>query len=350
MSDIFADLLKEAGNEYAGIAEEGVEAGDITGYISTGSYSLNALLSGSIYGGFPANKVTALAGEPSTGKTFYAMNICREFLKDNPTGFIFYFESESAISKQMLTSRGIDTKRMAIVPVATIQEFRTQAIKILDKYMLREKGDKSEKPPMLFVLDSLGNLSTEKEVADMAEGKDTRDMTRAQLIRGAFRVLTLKLGKAKVPLIVTNHVYDVVGSYVPMKKMGGGSGLEYAASTIVFLSKKKDKTDNEVTGAIVTAVLKKARLTIENKKVETLLEYSEGLDPYYGLLDLAEKFGIFKKVSTRFELPNGDKVFESAILKNPEKYFTKEILDQIDEKCKDEFLYGKTNVMTETEE
>jgi RecA/RadA recombinase len=350
MSDIFSDLLKEAGNEYAGIADDGIEAGDITGYISTGSYSLNALLSGSIYGGFPANKVTALAGEPSTGKTFYTINICREFLKANPTGFIFYFESESALSKQMLADRGVDTKRVAIVPVATVQEFRTQAIKILDKYMHREKGDKTEKPPMLFVLDSLGNLSTEKEVADMTEGKDTRDMTRAQLIRGAFRVLTLKLGKAKVPLIVTNHVYDVTGAYVPIKKMGGGSGLEYAASTIVFLSKKKDKTDNEVTGAIVTAVLKKARLTIENKKVETLLEYSEGLDPYYGLLDLAEKFGIFKKVSTRFELPNGDKVFESVILKNPEKYFTKEILDQIDEKCKDEFLYGKTNVTVETEE
>ena len=177
-----------------------------------------------------------------------------------------------------------------------------------------------------------------------------RSMSRAQLIRGAFRVLTLKLGKTNVPLVVTNHVFQTIGSYVPQKEMSGGQGLAYAASTIVFLSKKKDKTDNEVTGAIVTAVLKKARLTIENKKVETLLEYSEGLDPYYGLLDLAEKFGIFKKVSTRFELPNGDKVFESVILKNPEKYFTKEILDQIDEKCKDEFLYGKTNVTVETEE
>jgi len=347
MTDMFETLLKEAGNEYAGIAEDGIEAGDITGYISTGSYSLNALMSGSIYGGFPANKVTALAGEPSTGKTFYAINICREFLKSNPTGFIFYFESESAISKNMLSDRGVDTKRVAVVPVATVQEFRTQAVKILDKYMYREKGDKTEKPPMLFVLDSLGNLSTEKEVADMTEGKDTRDMTRAQLIRGAFRVLTLKLGKAKVPMIVTNHTYDVTGAYVPIKKMGGGSGLEYAASTIVFLSKKKDKTDNEITGAIITAVLKKARLTIENKKVETLLEYSEGLDPYYGLLDLAEKFEIFKKVSTRYELPDGSKVFESAILKNPEKYFTKEILDLIDEKCQNEFMYGKNSAVEE---
>ena len=343
MSNMFSSLLKEIDNEYAGIADEGVEAGDVTGFIGTGSYSLNALLSGSIYGGLPANKVTALAGEPSTGKTFYAINIVRQFLRDNDTGFVFYFESESAISKQMLTDRGIDTKRVAVVPVATIQEFRTQAVKILDKYI--EDKEKKDRPPMLFVLDSLGNLSTEKEMQDISDGKDTRDMTRAQLVRGAFRVLTLKLGKAKVPLIVTNHVYDVVGSYVPTKKMGGGSGLEYAASTILFLSKKKDKDkDNQVTGAIITANLKKARLTIENKKVETLLDYSDGLDPYYGLVDLAEKFGVFKKVSNKYEFPDGTKAFESAILKEPEKYFTKDILNQIDEKCKDEFLYGKSNV------
>ena len=350
MSNMFNSLLKEIDNEYAGIADEGVEAGDVTGFIGTGSYSLNALLSGSIYGGLPANKVTALAGEPSTGKTFYAINIVRQFLRENANGFVFYFESESAISKQMLADRDIDTKRVAVVPVATIQEFRTQAVKILDKYI--EDRNSKDHPPMMFVLDSLGNLSTTKEMEDIADGKDTRDMTRAQLVRGAFRVLTLKLGKAKVPLIVTNHVYDVVGSYVPTKKMGGGSGLEYAASTILFLSKKKDKdkSDNSVTGAIITANLKKARLTIENKKVETLLDYATGLDPYYGLLDLAEKFGIFKKVTTRYELPDGTKAFESAIQKNPEKYFTKDILDQIDEKCKDEFLYGKSNVATVEEE
>lgn len=349
MSNMFNSLLKEIDNEYAGIADEGVEAGDVTGFIGTGSYSLNALLSGSIYGGLPANKVTALAGEPSTGKTFYAINIVRQFLRENATGFVFYFESESALSKQMLADRGVDTKRIAVVPVATIQQFRTQAVKILDKY-IEDKANK-DRPAMLFVLDSLGNLSTDKEMADIADGKDTRDMTRAQLVRGAFRVLTLKLGKAKVPLIVTNHVYDVVGSYVPTKKMGGGSGLEYAASTILFLSKKKDKDkDNQVTGAIITANLKKARLTIENKKVETLLDYTDGLDPYYGLVDLAEKFGIIKKVSTRYELPNGTKVFESAILKEPEKYFTSDILDQIDAACKDEFLYGKSNVMADAEE
>ena len=347
MSDIFNQLLSETDNEYAGIVDDGVAAGDVTGYIGTGNYAMNALLSGSIYGGLPQNKVTAFAGEPSVGKTFYALNVVKQFLEDNPDGFVFYFESESAISKQFITDRGIDAKRVGIVPVATVQEFRTQAVKILDKYL-----EGKEKPPMVFVLDSLGNLSTDKEMQDIADGKDTRDMTRAQLVRGAFRVLTLKLGKAKVPLIVTNHVYDVVGSYVPMKKMGGGSGLEYAASTIVFLSKKKDKTlddDDGRTGAVITAHLKKSRMTIEDKKVETWLNYQEGLDKYYGLLTLAEKYGIVKKVSNKYEFPDGRKEFEKAIKKNPEKWFTKEVLDLIEEGCQADFLYGKYNATVDDE-
>ena len=348
MSDIFNQLLAETDNEYATIVDDGVAAGDVSGFIGTGNYAMNALLSGTIYGGLPQNKVTAFAGEPSVGKTFYALNIVKQFLEDHPDGFVFYFESESAISKQFITDRGIDARRVGIVPVATVQEFRTQAVKILDKYL-----EGKDKPPMVFVLDSLGNLSTDKEMNDIAEGKDTRDMTRAQLVRGAFRVLTLKLGKAKVPLIVTNHVYDVVGSYVPVKKMGGGSGLEYAASTIIFLSKKKDKTlddDNGRTGAVITAHIKKSRMTVEDKKVETWLNYQSGLDRYYGLLDMAERYGIVKKVSTRFEFPNGAKAFEKEIKKNPEKFFTKEILDAINEGAQAEYLYGKYNEADEVEE
>lgn len=219
MSNIFSALIKEAGNEYASLVEDGIEAGDVTGYIGTGSYVLNALLSGSIYGGLPANKITALAGEPATGKTYYTLNIVKQFLIDNSNGGVMYFESESALTKQMFVDRGIDVRRVHIIPVTTIQEFRTQAVKILDKYTETPADDR---PPMLMVLDSLGNLSTEKEITDITDGKDTRDMTRSQLIRGAFRVITLKLGKAKVSMIITNHTYDVIGSYVPTKKMGGG--------------------------------------------------------------------------------------------------------------------------------
>ena len=192
-----------------------------------------------------------------------------------------------------------------------------------------------------MVLDSLGQLSTTKEVEDTHEGKETRDMTKAQLIKATFRVLNLKLAKVNVPMVITNHVYDVIGSYVPMKEMGGGSGLKYTASQIVFLSKKKDRDGKDVVGNIIRCRMIKSRFTKENKDVEVKLHYERGLDRYYGLVELAEKYGIFKKVSTRIELPDGKKVFGKTINDNPEEYFTDEILKQLDEAAAKEFMYGQ---------
>ena len=231
-NSFFTDIAKEIGNEYAGVVSDGVAAGDTSGFIDTGSYLFNAVVSGSIFGGVPSNKITALAGESSTGKTFFCLGIVQHFLESNPDAGVIYFESESAISKEMIEKRNIDSNRMYLVPVTTVQEFRQQAIKIVDKYLAQSEA---ERKPLMFVLDSLGMLSTTKEVDDTEQGKDTRDMTRAQVVKSIFRVLTLKLGKANVPMIVTNHTYDVVGAYVPMKEMGGGSGLKYAASSILSL-------------------------------------------------------------------------------------------------------------------
>ena len=285
----------------------------------------------------PANKITALAGESATGKTYFLMGMVKNFLDTNPDAGVIYFESESALTKELIVNRGIDPNRMVIMPVTTVQEFRTQAIKVLDTYLVQ---DESERKPLFLCLDSLGMLSTTKEVEDTAEGKETRDMTRAQVLKACFRVLTLKLGRAKVPMVVTNHTYDVVGSMFPQKEMGGGSGLKYAASTIIYLSKKKEKDGTEVVGNIIHCKNHKSRLTVENKMVDVRLTYDKGLDRYYGLLELGEEAGIFKKVSTRYEMPDGSKVFGKNVNENPDKYFTKEVLDKIDEHARQKFTYG----------
>ena len=330
------DIAKEIGNDYASLVSDGVSAGDTAGFIDTGSHIFNALLSGSIYGGIPNNKITAIAGETSTGKTFFCLGIVQHFLESNPDAGVIYFESESAISKQMIEDRGIDSNRMLLVPVTTVQEFRLQAIKILDKYI---EQSAEERKPLMFVLDSLGMLSTTKEVEDSEAGKETRDMTRAQVVKSIFRVLTLKLGKANVPLIVTNHTYDVVGAYIPTKEMGGGSGLKYAASTIVYLSKKKEKDGKEIIGNIIKCKTAKSRLTKENSSVETRLFYDRGLDRYYGLLELGEKHGVLERKGNRFIIGESS-VYPSAILKDPDKYFTGEIMKKLDEAAAKEFRYG----------
>lgn len=338
MTDFLNNIIKSSGNKFASIVDDGLDGSDVTGFTDTGSMIFNALLSGSLYGGMANNKIIALAGEAATGKTYFTIGVLAQFLRDNPDGCVLYFDTEQAVTSDMFKSRGVDPKRVAVFPVGTIEEFRHQAITIVDKYL--EEDEKNRKP-MMIVLDSLGMLSTEKEMADTAEGKTTRDMTRAQVIKSTFRVLTLKLGKAKIPMIMTNHTYTVVGAYVPTSEMGGGTGLKYAASTIVYLSKKKDKdSEGDVVGNIINCKLHKSRFTKENKTVSVKLNYETGLDRYYGLVDLALETGVFTKTSTRITLPDGSSAFEKNIYENPEKYFTKDILEKLEAAATKEFKYG----------
>jgi len=224
-----------------------------------------------------------------------------------------------------------------VVNVVTVEEFRGTALKAVDMYMKKPEGERN---PCMFVLDSLGMLSTSKEINDALNDKEVRDMTKSQLIKGAFRMLTLKLGQAKIPMIVTNHTYDVIGAYVPTKEMGGGSGLKYAASTIVYLSKKKEKDGTEIVGNIIKAKTAKSRLSKENKDVEVRLFYDErGLDRYYGLLELGELGGLWENKAGRYEI-NGKKIYGKQILANPEEYFTDEIMQKLDEIAKSQFSYG----------
>lgn len=334
------DLIKVSGNQYASIAEDGITAGDVVSWIDSGSYAFNALISGSIYKGFPSNKVTGLAANSGTGKTMFALGAVKNFLMQFPDGIVCFFETEGAVSKDMLTARGIDTSRVAVFPVTTVQEFKTSSLRIVEAHMAQKE---KERPPIMFLLDSLGMLSTDKEVADSVEGKDTRDMTRAQLIKATFRVLTLKLGHCNIPLVVTNHVYaDIGGGPYAKDISSGGTGMVYAASTIINLSKAK-YTDGEIqAGVVITATATKSRLTLENTKVKTLIRFDGGLDRYYGLLAIAELAGLIRKEAGRYVLPDGKKVFEKNIIDNPEIFYTKEVLDSLDAWITKNFCYGSS--------
>ena len=285
--DFLKDIVKEIGDDYTQLASN-ISESEV--FVDTGSFIFNALCSGSLYGGISDRRITAIAGESSTGKTFFSLSVVNNFLQSNPDGYVLYFDTEAAINRQLLEDKNIPLDRFVVVNVVTVEEFRQKALKAVDIYL---KTPEENRKPCMFVLDSLGMLSTEKEIRDALDEKNVRDMTKAQLVKGTFRMLTLKLGQAKIPMLVTNHTYDVVGAYVPTKEMGGGSGLKYAASTIVYLSKKKEKDGKEVIGNIVKAKAAKSRLTKENKDVEIRLYYDErGLDRYYGLLELGELGGL----------------------------------------------------------
>jgi RecA/RadA recombinase len=341
MSDFFRNLADEIKDIDSSILADGENAAEFTGYIDTGCYMLNAVLSGSIYGGVPNNKVTAFAGEPATGKTFFVLSAVRQFLDANPQSGVVYYDTEAAVTKQMMEDRGIDVKRVILAEPETIESFRTHSLKFLDKYMAAV-GKDEDRPPMMMVLDSLGMMSTNKEMQDSHEGKDVRDMTKAQVIKGTFRTLTLKLARAKVPLLITNHIYQVVGSYVPTQDMGGGSGLKYAASTIAFLSKKKVKEGTDIVGNIIKVKMNKSRLSKENAQVELLLDYKNGLSKWHGMLEFAESKGIVEKSGARYKFPEEvASVFAKNVYQKPEEYFTESIMEKIEEAVQQEFKYGQ---------
>lgn len=209
--DSFSDLIQKTLGGQSYVAEDMPET---TIFYDTGAYILNAAISGSMYGGVPGDLIYAFAGEEATGKTFYLFSIIDNFLNKHSDGMVILFETEGAPVKENLRARGIDLSRIVVSKVATIEEFRTKALNIAEAYK-----ENKESRPLMMVLDSLGMLSTSKEVGDVSSGKEVRDMTRNQLIRGTFRVLSMKLNELKIPLYMSNHTYQVVGAYFPTKEM-----------------------------------------------------------------------------------------------------------------------------------
>lgn len=329
-------LLRATGNDAATVVGKDGIITDAAGFVNTGSYTLNALLGGSIFAGLVENKITALAGESGVGKTFFALDIAKNFLTENPEGVVVYFDTEAAITADMLEERVGNTDRFALVPIVTIQQFGTQVSKLLSQY--EEDKKKNPDSKLLLILDSMGNLSTSKEVADMEAGNETKDMTRAQLIKGTFRALTVRLAKDHVPLLFTNHTYQGMGMFAT-KQMSGGSGPLYCASQIVFLSKAQLKDGTTKIGNIINMTMYKGRITREGSKASTRLFFDSGLDKYYGLVDIAKEFEIWPMQSKQFVI-DGKKVWPKTVESNPEEYFTEDVLKKLDEACKKKFLYG----------
>ena len=331
--EFLKEYKKEIKNEYATIAKDGIIAGDIHGFTDSGSYWLNALLSGSIYGGYPNSKITMLASESGVGKTFLIIAAIKLFLDDNPDGAIFLFESESALTKNFLVEQGIDVSRVLVIPVITIEQCRHQALIILQRYI-----DSKEKRPIMFALDSLGMLSTNKEVEDTLAGSDTKDMTRTQLIKAMFRVVTLKLGRAQLPFLITNHTYASMSLYGG-NVVSGGTGPKYSSSSILEMTKRKIMDGKDKTGNIVTCKNTKGRLTREGAKAEVLIDFINGLSRWHGMVEAAVSAGVWEKTGNRV-LVNGTKLYAKSIYKNPERYFNKEILDKIDVHLGTLYKYG----------
>lgn len=334
-SDYFRDLVDKAKLDDTSIVADGLGSAEFTNFIDTGSLSLNALLSARLGGGIPDNKVVAFAGESTTGKTWFALAAIKRFLELNPSAGVIYYDTEAAVTKEMMEQRGIDTTRIILAEPESIQAFGIHALRFLEAY---GKTPEAERPPLMYVLDSLGALPSEKEVADTLEGKTTKDMTLQQAIKGTFRKLRLKLAAAHVPMIVTQHVYKGIGPYQPQQILSGGSGLRYAADEIILLKKQHEKDGKETIGNIITAVTLKSRITRENQSVQIRLFHRHGLDKWYGIKDIALRAGLLVVEGKKIKLPDGRLVWGKEIDDNPAEIF-EPILEQLQEAVHKQFAY-----------
>lgn len=335
--NFFRDMVAAVKDPDTTLAVDAKGSAEFEGFVDTGCLALNGLLSGTIFGGAADNKVTVFAGESAVGKTYFVMGIGGHFLESDPEAGMVYYDTESAITTKMMRDRGMDVERIIRSEPISIQAWRTNVIQMLEAYIAQG----SDKPKFMMILDSLGMLSSVKELEDTGKGNDTRDMTKAGLLRGAFRVCRLKLAKAKVPMLVTNHVYAGIGPYATQRNMSGGGGLKYASDSICFLSKKQDRVGTAVVGNLITAFMFKSRMSRENQSVTLKLNYDRGLDKYYGLLDIAEAGGVIKKKGPKYILPaGGATVYGKEINDHPEQVYNQEILLAIDEFAKQKFQYG----------
>mgnify|MGYP000856792563 CR=1 FL=1 len=342
MKSFLNEFVESFKDEDTSMMVDGLGSAEFTGHIDTGCYALNVLTSGLVYGGIPNNSATGFVGETTVGKTFFAISVMKYFLENTPGG-VFYADTESSVRKSMLEDRGIDVSRVMRTEPETIEEFRTTARKFLDAYSeLPDKRRREE--PMLMILDSLGAMSSKKELEDISSDDEkkntTRDMTKAPIIKAMFRVLRLKMAKMQIPMIITNHVYDAMDMYKP-KQISGGSGMKYAADTILTLREKQLDRNERYTGKLIVVNTFKSRLSKQNQEVTLKLSFDDGLDRYYGLREISERVGIMKKVSTKYELPGGAKVYGKEIDENPEQVFTKDVLDAINEVTPKFYMYGK---------
>lgn len=322
---------------------------EVDEWIPTGNYLLNAQISGTLFGGVPNTRSFGVMGDPGTGKSFFCLNVVREAQK---IGYdVIYCDTEGAIDKTSAEKFGIDLQKIRYQPIQTVSQFQTFVANILD--MVKKAKSEGQNPKILLVLDSLGMLSTDKELSDAIKGHNAADMgAKAKELRKLFRVITLDLTAAKIPLICTNHVY-AGGGYMPTKESSGGDGPIFAMSVVSFLSKAQLKDGSGTkTGIVVTSTLKKSRFTIP-EQVKFHISFSHGMNPYVGLHEYVsweacgiergkfeevknpetgKKESIFKPSSTaqRWGVRHLGKTVASTELFTPE-VFTMDVLKQLDE-------------------
>jgi len=313
---------------------------NILEYFSTGNYVLNAQISGDMFKGVPAGRVTLFAGDPGVGKTYLALNCCREAQKKGY--YIVYIDTEWAVDRDVMFRFGIDAspEKVDYHPMNTVEDVN-HLILTLALTLLEQKKAGFEIPKVLVIIDSLGNLSTRRELEGIMVGEEKANMGHKQMLfKKLFSTCTINMGMVGATIIATQHTISNISGYGDPRTISGGIGQWFNSSTVLQLSKSKlaDGSDKKTeTGIIVTSKVKKSRFTKKGIPIQFHISDSVGMNPFVGL----EKFISWDRCGIEAGKINDKGVFEPAgsqirtfavkhLGKNikPNQLFTKEIFTQ----------------------
>ena len=332
-------------------------------YVDTGSMALNAIVSGSLYGGFPKGRITGLIGPMQSGKTHILCKAIANEQKKDPNVWGIIWDSENCYDVNTIKNVGGDPNRIKVCPVESVEDCRNQISGFLDKII----EDPSLNGKIIIGIDSLGNLASAKEIADSRNGKDAVDMgMRAKALKSMLRTLTYRAAKSNTTILFCNHVYDNPASLYPslVKSQAGGSGPLYLASVLVQFATSHIKEDesssgekipfaNKVSGTMLSAMTVKNRFVPPFLKTSLELNYKTGLYKYSGLLDMAMGYGIITKDGNTYMLPDGTKLgFEKKFRDDVEMWETK-VIPALDKKLQEELKFSSEdvkNIKNEVEE
>ncbi len=280
---------------------ENCDYGKPRGWIDTGIYSLNWIISGDINGGFPVGRITELDGDPGTGKSL----LCAMAMKDPTVDLIIYFDTEAAMNTGFLDFLGVDSSKILYQPIDTIEQLTEICNEVLTTIIANKTANKK----ILMIIDSIAMASTEKEI-DPTKGSDMG--YKAREIRKFFRVYSRKIERYNIGLIVTNHYTSKIGiTYGPSKVTTGGTGLVYASSVRIDLKVQELEIDKklEAVGAssvTLRATTMKNRCFSPRRRIFFVLDFEKGVHRYSGLLMILQNLGLATKTGGWFAIPEWD--------------------------------------------
>ena len=281
---------------------EGLSIGynDPTDWVSTGNYGLNYLISGDFNKGVPLGKVTVFAGESGSGKSFIcAGNLVRHAQQQGI--YVVLIDSENALDEKWLHALGVDTNESKLLKLnmAMIDDVGKTISEFMKSYKALPETDK---PKVLFIIDSLGMLLTPTDVNQFEAGDMKGDMGRKpKALTALVRNCVNMFGSHNVGLVATNHTYASQDMFDPDDKISGGQGFVYASSIVVAMKKLKLKEDEdgnkvaEVNGIRAACKIMKTRYAKPFESIQVKIPYETGMSPYSGLTDMFEKSGALKK-------------------------------------------------------